>query len=160
MNTGFFPTERAHLKRPCVGPECVPGSVPGPMSEVARNCLSTIRGVALFPVGAGTAGTKPFGRNRIAFPTGQDPWRLHQAHSATRGRPREVLPETNEEGRRNPRQPIGRLGIFLLNLQIVYREAAMRRQQKGPPVGGPAFCVPTILRWKDLLTDGPRSFGR
>lgn len=160
MDTGFSPTEWAHLKRACVGPEHGPGSVPKPMSEVARTCLSTVRGVALFPLGASTASTKPFGRNRIAFPRGQDPWRLHQAHSATRGRPQEVLPETNEEGRRNPRQFIRKISIFLLNLQVIYREAAMRWQQKGPPVGGPAFCVPTILRWKDLLTDGPRSFGR
>ena len=68
------------------------------MSEVARNCLSTIRGVALFPVGAGTAGTKPFGLVWIVSPLGQDPGRLHQAlkREPADGRG-QVLPEQTEK---------------------------------------------------------------
>jgi hypothetical protein len=116
MKRAFHLAQRAHLKRGCVGPECVPGAVPGPMSEGHANTVHGSRRGSFPRLVPALPARSPVGWMDCSHPWVRTQGGCTKRLSATRGRPREVLP-INKKGRRNPRQLIKIIGIILLKRQ-------------------------------------------
>src|SRR3990167_1839082 len=97
-----------------LGPELCPDPSPDPAHDTCPRFEAWLFSLLAPAVPA----QSPLGVDGLLSSLGQDPRRLHQALKArTRG---PVLPETNEKGRRNPRQPTGNIGQNLLKCQLYF----------------------------------------